>query len=166
MSNQESLRLLYIIRHAAAGSRSRWHSSDDLRPITSKGKRQADALSEMYRSRCRRIVSSPYKRCVETVLPLSELSNIEVEEVEYLAEGFDPLDAYGILYDEVLALDEGSAIVACTHGDLMTGFAEILASQGSGIGRDPIMIQKAATIAIDFDNGKVVRSRYVAPPSN
>ena len=37
---------LYVIRHSAAGNRSEWQRSDDLRPLSNKGRRQAAAIAD------------------------------------------------------------------------------------------------------------------------
>lgn len=100
-----------VVRHASAGDRSRWAGDDRLRPLDERGRRQAAELVEELRPlKIRRIVSSPYARCVQTVEPLAEELGLEVELDNRLAEGAGSAAAE-------LLRDAG--VVACTHGDVI-----------------------------------------------
>jgi 8-oxo-dGTP diphosphatase len=95
--------LSVLVRHA-------WEGDDRLRPLDARGRRQADELVDALRPLAvRRIVSSPYARCVETVEPLAAKLGLEVEIDDRLAEG-----AGGAAAD--LMREKG--LVACTHGDV------------------------------------------------
>ena len=103
--------LSVLVRHASAGDRHNWDGDDRLRPLDERGRREAAELVEMLRPLgVRRIVSSPYTRCVETVEPLAAELGLEVELDDRLAEGAG--DSAGELLRE-----EG--VVACTHGDVV-----------------------------------------------
>lgn len=100
-----------IVRHASAGDRTRWEGDDRLRPLDAKGRAQAAALvAQLRRFTTRRVVSSPYLRCVQTVEPLAEEAGLEVELDDRLAEGA------GAAAGELLRED---GVVACTHGDVV-----------------------------------------------
>jgi broad specificity phosphatase PhoE len=100
-----------LLRHASAGDRDRWDGPDRLRPLDKRGRRQAAELVELLRPfGLRRVVSSPYVRCVETVVPLAAALGVPVEEDDRLAEGAAP----GA--DELLRED---GVLACTHGDIV-----------------------------------------------
>ena len=102
--------LSILVRHASAGSRHHWAGDDSLRPLDDRGRRQAEeiaaALSPLD---VRRVVSSPYVRCVQTVEPLAAELGLEVELDERLAEGEGSAAA---------PLLEEHGVVACTHGDI------------------------------------------------
>jgi 8-oxo-dGTP diphosphatase len=99
-----------LLRHASAGDREHWDGPDHLRPLDKRGRRQAAELVELLQHfGLRRIVSSPYVRCVETVVPLAAAIGVRVEEDERLSEGADS----GA--DELLRED---GVLACTHGDI------------------------------------------------
>ena len=99
-----------LVRHASAGERAEWDADDRLRPLDAEGRRQAEALVDLLRTfEVRRIVSSPFLRCIETVEPLAEALGLEVEHDDRLAEGA------GTAARELLR-EEG--VVACTHGDV------------------------------------------------
>jgi 8-oxo-dGTP diphosphatase len=59
-----------------------------------------------------RIVSSPYRRCIETVEPLAGALGLTVELDDRLAEGAPSPLALALLAE----LDGG---LACTHGDVI-----------------------------------------------
>jgi phosphohistidine phosphatase SixA len=101
-----------LLRHARAGDRAAWDRDDRLRPLDERGRRQADELVELLRPLgIRRIVSSPYVRCVETVEPLAAALELPLELEPLLAEGAGPAAAAELLADE--------GVVACTHGDVV-----------------------------------------------
>jgi 8-oxo-dGTP diphosphatase len=128
-----------LVRHAAAGDREDWGGDDFHRPLNAKGRRQAAELVELLRPLgVRRVVSSPYIRCMETVRPLAAALEVPVEADDRLAEGAGP-------GAEELLREEG--VVCCTHGDV----AEIV------IGRS---LKKGASVVIS--NGRVVRE--LPPP--
>src|SRR5207302_2782924 len=79
---------LLLIRHAKAGSRREWLGDDQLRPVSHTGATQAESLIPLLAPfGVRRVLSSPFVRCVQTVEPLARAAGIEVEVVEELAEG-------------------------------------------------------------------------------
>ncbi len=104
---------LLLVRHAWAGEREHWSGDDRLRPLDGRGRRQAEALVERLAPfRPGRILSSPFRRCVETVEPLARRLAIDVEAREELGEGSDPETALALL------VGLGGDGVVCTHGDL------------------------------------------------
>ena len=60
---------LYLLRHAHAGDPARWHGDDDERPLSEKGRRQAEQLGRFMAQRGfapDAVVSSTKLRAVET----------------------------------------------------------------------------------------------------
>jgi phosphohistidine phosphatase SixA len=146
----------YLVRHAKAGSRERWTAPDRDRPLSPPGRLQATALVDVLRANTRTIKSSPYLRCMETVVPLADELGIAVEPDDRLAEGYDP----GWAMAE-LATVPGS--VLCTHGDIVGSIVLSLASAhvpmigGTQWG-------KAGTWAFDIRDGQIVGGLYLPPP--
>lgn len=115
---------VYLIRHAAAGERAKWKGPDADRPLSKKGRRQADALVDLLAGKgIGRIVSSPFLRCVQTVDPLAARLGLTVETDDALAE-----EATG---DDVAALARKLAPdnpALCTHGDVIPALLDALAA--------------------------------------
>jgi 8-oxo-dGTP diphosphatase len=106
---------LVLVRHASAGRREEWGGSDRLRPLDDRGRHQAeDLVAALAGYPVERILSSPYVRCIQTVMPLAAQRGIDVEERLELGEGASRESAQGLI-DEV----EGPGLVVCTHGDVV-----------------------------------------------
>ena len=128
-----------LLRHAAAGDREHWDGDDFHRPLNGKGRRQAADLVAVLRPLgVRRVVSSPYVRCVDTVRPLAAALDVPLELDDRLAEGAGP-GADELLHEE--------GVVCCTHGDI----AEAVLGRG---------LKKGASVVIS--DGEVVRE--IPPP--
>ena len=100
-----------LVRHASAGKPDDWAGDDRLRPLDARGRRQAAELVGLLRVfDVRRVVSSTYARCVETVEPLAAALGLAVDRDDRLAEGT------GRAALELLRED---GVVCCTHGDVV-----------------------------------------------
>lgn len=114
-----------LLRHASAGDRDDWHGDDRLRPLDARGRRQAATLVELLGPiEVRRVVSSPYARCIATVEPLAAALGLPLEVDDRLAEGA------GRAAHELLQED---GVVACTHGDIVEDVLGCGLKKGSGV---------------------------------
>ena len=149
----------FLVRHAKAGSRGDWDGPDHLRPLSKKGHRQAEALvSLLADAQVKRIVSSPFVRCVETVAPLAALLGLEVETSDALAEGAPVAPGIDLL--EAVAGDNG---VLCSHGDVIPALLDALrARDGLAIPAD-FACAKGSTWVIEGPAPPFVEARYVPP---
>jgi 8-oxo-dGTP diphosphatase len=69
---------LIVVRHAWAGKRSEWEGDDSKRPLDARGERQARELVDRLASwPIDEIHTSPYTRCVQTVVPLAAVRGLE-----------------------------------------------------------------------------------------
>ena len=103
--------LVLLVRHAHALARSGWRGDDRDRDLSARGRGQSAALVPILREfKPERILSSPYSRCVDTVVPLATAMGIDVEPDDALAEGAG--------YDAVrLVRSVGDRVsVLCSHG--------------------------------------------------
>jgi 8-oxo-dGTP diphosphatase len=149
---------LYLVRHAKAGSRSAWVGPDTARPLTRAGREQAgDITSRLVHEPVTRILSSPYRRCVETVELLGRKLGVEVEEVDVLAEG----SRADHVLEMMAALPDGS--VLCSHGDVIPAVVDELAVRGMAIDGEPDW-RKGAMWVFERDGDEFIRGRAVAPP--
>ncbi len=114
---------MILLRHASAGERSAWDGDDMLRPLDKRGRKQASKLRDELRARgVKRVVSSPYVRCMQTVAPLG----LEIVPDERLAEGASERDTRELL----ATLDDA---VACTHGDVVENVLGRSLKKGAGV---------------------------------
>jgi phosphohistidine phosphatase SixA len=128
-----------LLRHASAGDRLEWDDDDRLRPLDERGRGQADALVQpLLGFGVRRIASSPYLRCTQSVEPLAQRLGVKIELADALAEGA----AREATLELLAAADEPT--VFCTHGDvvenvlgkpLKKGAAAVLALDEAGLRR-------------------------------
>ena len=151
---------IYLVRHAKAGERNAWHDEDWLRPLSGRGHLQARGMIDVLQGATfERVLSSPYVRCVETVVPLAALHRMPVEPTDALAEG--------ATLDEVLAIVHKHApggAVMCTHGDIIPMLLEHFANEGVDIGPAP-QWPKGCTWVLETDGtGEVRSAEYLAPP--
>lgn len=150
--------VLYLVRHAKAGSRWDFDGPDDERPLTTEGRRQAAAIADRLDGvTVTRVLSSPYRRCVQTVEPLAERRGLAVEPTRALAEGrpFEPV--LGFLAD----LADGS--VLCTHGDVLPDVLRALARRGMEV-VGPDDQRKGVLWELERDDTEIVRGWAVPPP--
>lgn len=109
---------LYLVRHAHAGSRSSWTGDDRLRPLSKKGRRQADAVAvELADAGITRLLSSPALRCIETLQPLAEKFDVGIDTDVRLGEGHDATEALELA--EELRTAGVRAAVLSSHGDVI-----------------------------------------------
>jgi 8-oxo-dGTP diphosphatase len=149
---------LLLIRHAHAGNRKDWSGDDRLRPLSAKGRRQAKALvTQLEPWAPSRVLSSPYRRCIETVKPLADELGLKVETVEELAEGagLDAVELVRSLHDSHVAL--------CTHGDVIPEILVALADEDRiDLGPAPRQA-KGSTWVLGSKKGKFTDATYVPP---
>ena len=149
-----------LLRHASAGDRHAWTGDDRVRPLDPKGQRQAEAVvATLDPLEISTIISSPARRCVQTVEPLAEVRGLELAEEEVLWEG----NGEGCI-ELVLSL-VGTDTVLCTHGDNIPDVLTHLArTQGLDLGRHPDW-KKASSWVLDAVDGRYLSARYLPPPT-
>jgi broad specificity phosphatase PhoE len=151
---------IYLVRHAKAGERNSRDDDDQLRPLSGRGHLQARGLLDILRdAHFDRLLSSPYVRCMETVVPLSGERGVAIEPVEALAEGATLGEATALVRKHT-----AHGAVFCTHGDVIPMLLAHYANLGVDIGTTP-QWPKGSTWALETDStGEVAAAHYLAPP--
>jgi 8-oxo-dGTP diphosphatase len=150
----------HLLRHATAGNRDNFNSDDRERPLTKKGKAQAKSIAESLREReIERIITSPYKRCVQTVEPLAKMIGATIEISDALAEGPDIDAAYDLIHN--LA---GANAVLCSHGDVIPAVMNRLMWLGLTL-HSRFYCSKGSIWEVDIEDGRYTEGRYVPPPA-
>jgi 8-oxo-dGTP diphosphatase len=151
---------VYLVRHAKAGDRHVWDGEDVDRPLSGRGRIQSRGLLDVLADvQVNRLLSSPYVRCMETLIPLAAQRGLAIEPVEALAEGGGLDDAVALVRKHA---EHGA--VLCTHGDIVPMLLFHYADRGVDIGVSP-QWPKGSTWALETDaTGEVFAARYLAPP--
>jgi broad specificity phosphatase PhoE len=151
---------IFLVRHAKAGSRSQFEGPDWLRPLTAPGQQQARGLLPLFkRAKFEHIISSPYVRCMETVVPLASHHQLAVEPHDALAEG-SPIEAVMALIEQ--HIDTG--VVLCSHGDIIPMTLQHFESLGISITANP-RCEKGSTWVIEGALNRSTTVEYWAPPN-
>lgn len=157
---------LLLVRHAEAEPRSGWGGPDVLRPLSSRGRRQAGGLVHVLGDRFSigRLVTSPSLRCIETLSPLAATFGVGLELSTDLGEGHDPDAAIGQARSTATSPGTEGALVLCSHGDLIPKVLDVLqGSDGLDLGRSP-RCQKGSTWVFESRLGRFTSATYISPP--
>lgn len=108
-AGQTEYKTLILVRHGKAESRKSWQGSEATRPITPLGSAASYALGrELACYAPNRIVSSPWRRCVETVATFAHDSSLYIEQIAELTEDHHenkPKSTLSVLISEIQNLD-------------------------------------------------------------
>lgn len=148
---------VWVVRHADAGERSEWTRPDHERPLNAAGEEQARLLAEALRGeQIDRLLSSPYRRCVQTLEPLGAALARPVETVLELGEG------HGLDGIEPLLI-AGQSVVACTHGDVLD---ELLGElRREGLAPASAKAPKGSIWTLRSHAGLIQSAGYLPPPT-
>lgn len=138
-ASQTEYKTLILVRHGKAESRKSWQGSEATRPITPLGSAASYALGrELACYAPNRIVSSPWKRCVETVATFAHDSSLSIEQIAELTEDHHenkPKSTLSVLISEIQNLDcnaqnteanINNSIVMCLHRPIIGTFFDYL----------------------------------------
>lgn len=120
-------RAVAVVRHGRARSRSAWRRSEATRPLTATGRAQADALVPVLATfGADRVLSSPWRRCADTLEPYATAARVPVDEVAALTEAAAASDPKAAARTMRRLLRSGDALVVATHRPVLpVVFAEI-----------------------------------------
>ena len=151
--------MLYLVRHAKAGSRHNFVGDDKLRPLSPPGRRQAEAVGErLVKAGVQHFVSSPSLRCIQTLRPAAKAIGAKVDTDDRLFEG---RSATGVL-DLLATVPDSTAL--CSHGDVIPETLDALVRRGCEITSIPDW-RKASVWVLERANGEIV-SAEAWPPSD
>lgn len=139
---------VFLVRHAQAGSRKGFDGDDRARRLTAEGRHQsADIAGLLVDLGATAVLSSPYRRCIETVAPAAAALGQSVEIDERLGEG--PADG---AIELVRRLSRSGAAI-CSHGDVIPAILEIVGREDAvEFAREP-RCQKGSIWILEPDPG-------------
>ena len=121
-----------VLRHAKATSRDDWAKGEATRPLLPEGKDQALALRKLLKAYSpKRIYTSPWARCKQTVAPFATLlktTSIPVPELTETANSREPKKTVTAINAIVAA---GKSAVICTHRPVLPTVIEAIEGKAS-----------------------------------
>jgi 8-oxo-dGTP diphosphatase len=151
---------LLIVRHANAGKRKLWKHDDRVRPLTAYGHQQAAELVTLFRDRpIDVIVSSPARRCMQTVAPLAAYRGLSLLVTEHLDTRADLDEARKVLTEL-----EGMRAVLSTHREVMERILPAAKGEGAKL-KGGMKWPKASTWELFVEDGRIVRGQRIPAPT-
>lgn len=125
-----------VQRHAKAMPRADWKNGkvvdDGRRPLLPEGESQAKALIPILKAfGVKRVISSPWKRCRDTVAPFAkanQLAIIERHQLSELGNKKGPRRTANSISD---VIEDGRPSVICTHRPALPTILDVIARYGS-----------------------------------
>jgi 8-oxo-dGTP diphosphatase len=150
--------VVYLVRHAHAGSKRSWQGPDQARPLSTLGREEALGLIEQLGDRSiGRLLSSPAERCLQTVEPLADRLGHPVETSEALGvDGTGP----GVL--ELLTSPALRDAILCTHGEVIGKVFDELQAAGIEL-TDPPRWPKGSTWVLELGGRRTWKGSYLEP---
>ncbi|WP_210507221.1 NUDIX hydrolase [Naasia sp. SYSU D00057] len=144
---------IIALRHAKAEPEG--EHGDASRPLSGRGKRQAQAIVDTLGSwEPRVVISSPAKRCVDTVAPLAKTLDVEVRTAPALSQdaweggmGEPPRSALDRLIAKRIA--KGKTTVLCSHSPVLPEILDAVVRQVGGE-RDGRLTRAAILTTAEF----------------
>lgn len=150
--------MVYLVRHAHAGSKRNWQGPDRARPLSAQGRREALGLIEQLGDRpVGRLLSSPTERCLQTVEPLAGRLGHPVETSEALGVGGT---GPGVL--ELLTSPALEGAILCTHGEVIGKVFDELAAAGIELTAPPFW-PKGSTWILELGGRGSWTGSYLEP---
>jgi 8-oxo-dGTP pyrophosphatase MutT (NUDIX family)/phosphohistidine phosphatase SixA len=154
-----------LVRHGSAGSRSRWHKPDEQRPLDRRGRRQAEGLVPVLAAYgAEAVLSSQFRRCVQTVQPYARSRRIELEVEPRLSEsGFaaDPEATTAFVHDVLVKATRPIAL--CSQGRVMPHVLERLLGQLQDKPDKVTPVPKGGMWVLHMAEGRLVALEQHAP---
>lgn len=151
---------LHLLRHAHAGNAARWSGDDDARPLTEKGRGQAERIGRLLAAMDNApdvFITSPRLRAAQTAEIVAEVLGAPVLVDDRLAGPLDPDTVTAILRAA------GSSERPCLVGH-DPDFSELL---GELLGAE-VPMRKGALARVDLPGPAVTPGRgilrYLVPP--
>lgn len=156
--------LVLLVRHASAGSRSRWTGDDRQRPLDEKGWEQATGLVRLLSHfGVTELFSADYLRCEQTVQPLSEALDRAIKPEPLFSEsGYPGNEADAETFVRSIAVPD-SSVVICTQGNVIPDLLERLASRDQFDLPANFEYRKGSTWTLAFDKERLVAVDYIPP---
>jgi 8-oxo-dGTP diphosphatase len=144
---------LFLVRHAKAADRVAWSGADRERPLTKRGRVQAERLAlALAPERPALLAASPWLRCVETAAPLAAALGVDLRLDDRL--GYDRPDLAAWVREA--AGHPGPCVVGVGHGDLIPMYL-----LRAGLVSGPPDFRTGSLFRLRVEDGQPVAAVYV-----
>ncbi|MGH3978626.1 MAG: NUDIX hydrolase [Pseudonocardiaceae bacterium] len=156
-----------LVRHAKAGKREEWYGDDTLRPLSTAGLRQAEALRALLPLfGAARVHSVPRTRCRQTVQDLADDLGVDVVDEPLLSEeGYWGDPAAGLRRITDIARSPGGSTIVCSQGEVIPHVVSALLAR-SGLPDRDVPSRKGSLWVLFFTTGghRLVAADYYPDP--
>ncbi|MEZ0165350.1 NUDIX domain-containing protein [Kineococcus sp. LSe6-4] len=158
---------LVVLRHARAVKRADWPGGADgepSRPLLDRGHAQARDLAPLLACfDLRALLTSPWARCVQTVLPAAELTGLAVQEDPALTEHAFRADPDAAAAVVTGLLDAARPVAVCSHGPVLPHLQQVVAARAGGrVGRTVTAKLDKAALLVAHVSGGGASARVIA----
>jgi 8-oxo-dGTP diphosphatase len=116
-----------VVRHAKAKPRSSWSRAEGDRPLAATGRRQALAVTRLLQVWSpERILTSPWLRCLSTVVPYARKAGVKVRERPQLTEASHKRHPKRAATVVQTIFDKEAPVALCTHRPVLPTVLRVL----------------------------------------
>jgi 8-oxo-(d)GTP phosphatase len=118
-----------VVRHGTARPRDSWAGAEADRPLVSAGRRQSRALVPLVTCwRPARLVSSPWRRCLDTLAPFAAVAGLTLRTKGSLSEDGARRSPARAREQMQRLLDRARPVLLCTHRPVLAALLDVVRS--------------------------------------
>jgi 8-oxo-dGTP pyrophosphatase MutT (NUDIX family) len=153
-----------IVRHASAGSKSRWKGDDRLRPLDKHGRAQAESLvGQLLAFGANKLYAADRVRCHQTLEPLADELGVPIhDEPALTAEAYAKNRKATRQRVLEIAAEDGTPVI-CTQGEVIPGLVEWWCHR-DGVRPDKARNHKGSTWVMSLWQDHLVAADHIGSP--
>lgn len=149
---------IHLVRSARTDADGAWSGEELLRPLSTRGREEAEAIADQLGDEpLTRVISSPMLRCQQTAEPLAVARGLPVEVDERLAPGEDVARAL-----ELLSTLGEAPVMLCSHGNLISSLLGALELGDDG-NKGRVFCKRGSIWILDGQDYAPARATYLEP---
>jgi 8-oxo-dGTP diphosphatase len=133
-------RALVLLRHAMATPRTDWKGQEAKRPLLPEGRQQAKRLVSLLGAfGPKRLVTSPWKRCEQTIEPYAKAGKTKIIERSQLTELSSQLSPRKTKQAVESLFDQSKSALLCSHRPALPTITQTLAANAKAAIKEEIL---------------------------